>query len=154
MKEAQDLFTNTIDYKKLAAKLLYYKAAYISCVISLLIIAFMINHFSVARYSNKTSIYLNDNSSNSLLNSPDELMSFGMFGNQKIVDNELEVLTSFWLIRSVFNDMDMKVAYYSTKNNPVADLLIKTPFTRKTEHYNDCPIRVIVNHQFATARLP
>jgi len=49
------------------------------------------------------------------------------------------------LIRSVFDDLDLKVTYFSTKSNPLSAALLKTPLARKTEHYNDSPIRVIID---------
>ncbi|MBN2481290.1 MAG: polysaccharide biosynthesis tyrosine autokinase [Bacteroidales bacterium] len=145
MKEEQDLFSSNIDYKKVINRLLSYRIVYIACIIIFLIAAFVVNHFSVKKYTNKTTIYITESENNSLLNSSDMMLNFGMIGNQKIVDNELEVLKSYTLIRSVFDDLNLNVTYYSTKNSALANLFMNTPFTRKTELYKNCPIRVVLD---------
>jgi len=81
-----------------------------------------------------------------MLNSPNDLIqSFGLFDNQKIIENELEILKSFSLIKKVVNEMDLKVTCFSTQNTAVADLLFKTPFARKVELYDNSPIKVVMD---------
>lgn len=145
MKDSKDLFSNDVDYKKLFNKFLLHRNLFFACVIFLLIVAFLVNRFAVTKYSNKTTIYLTQSDNNSLLNSSDMSFNFGMFSNQKIVDNELEILKSYSLINRVVDDLDLKVTYYSTNTGTLASMLTNTPFTRKTEHYGDSPIRIIVD---------
>lgn len=145
MKAEQDLLSNNIDYKKVINRLLTFKVFYIVCTILFLIAAFLINHFAIPKYSNKTSIYLTDSENDNYLNSSDIMLSFGMFRSQKIVDNELEVLKSYSLISKVFDEMRMEVSYYSTHNTSFSNLLQNTPLVRKTELYNNAPIRVIID---------
>ena len=146
MKDNQDLFAGNLDYKKIFYRLLSFKKLYIVLVLILLVLAFLFNRFSKVRYENKSTIYLSSSENQNLLSSPNDFMqSFGMLDNQKIIDNELEILQSFSLVKRVVNEMDLKVTYFSTKNSGLADLFYNTPFTRKVEHYNNSPIRVVLD---------
>jgi len=146
MKDNQDLFAGNLDYKKIFYRLLSFKKLYIALVLILLVLALLFNRFSNVRYENKSTIYLSSSENQNLLSSPNDFMqSFGMLDNQKIIDNELEILQSFSLVKRVVNEMDLKVTYFSTKNSGLADLFYSTPFTRKVEHYNDSPIRVVLD---------
>ncbi|MBN2215344.1 MAG: polysaccharide biosynthesis tyrosine autokinase [Bacteroidales bacterium] len=150
MKQSEDIFQNNINYKKIVQKLLSYKKYYFYCILILLIIAFLINRYSVTTYKNNTIVHVSKNQNNSFLaGSPNELsMNFGMFGGQNIIDNEIEIIKSFTLVKDVINSMDLKVSYYTYKNSPLAELLKDTPFTRKRELYNDSPVKVIIDPSF------
>lgn len=126
-------------------RLLIYKNIYFICIAAFLIAAFLVNIFSVKKYANRTTIYITEPANNSLLSSSEMMPYAGRLDNQKIVENELEVLQSYSLIRSVFNDLDLKVTYFSTKDNILANIFLNTLLTRKTEHYDDCPVRVILD---------
>jgi tyrosine-protein kinase Etk/Wzc len=146
MKENQDLFAANLDYKKFFYRLLTFKKLYIILTIVLLFIAFLFNRYSSVRYENHTTIYLSSSENQNRLSSPNDLIqSFGMFDNQKIVENELEILRSFSLIKRVVNEMDLKVMYFSTQNSAFANLFFNTPLTRKIEHYDDSPIKVVLD---------
>lgn len=143
MKENQDLLSGNMDYKKIFYRLLSFRKLYITLVIIFLILAFLFNRFSNVRFENKTTIYLSSSENRNMLSSPNDLIqSFGLFDNQKIIENELEILRSFSIVKRVVSDMDLKVTYFSTSNSALADLFFKTPFTRKTDLYNNSPIKV------------
>ena len=147
MKESQDFFENKIDYKKVIQRLISYKNIYIILTIILIVLTFLINRYSPYKYKNFSIINLNekDKGGSSLGSSQDLFQSFGLFNNKENIDNELELIKSFSLIKKVISENDMKVSYFSYKNSPLATLLFKTPFTRKTELYNHSPIEVVVD---------
>ncbi len=126
-------------------RILVYKNVYLICIIVFLTVAFLVNLFSEKKYVNKTTIYITEPANNDLLNSSEMMPYVGMLGNQKTVENELEVLQSYSLIRSVFNNLDLKVTCFSTKDNILANIFLNTLLIKKTEHYDDSPIRVILD---------
>ena len=146
MKENQDLFASHIDYKKLITKLLSYKNYYILLFILFMIMAFIYNRYTDVKFENFTTIYLPDQTNKGMLGSPNDIIqSFGLFDNQKLIENELEILRSFTLIKNVVNDMDLRATYFATRNTFMSNLLYDTPITRKEELYNNSPIKVIID---------
>ncbi|MFO7657779.1 MAG: polysaccharide biosynthesis tyrosine autokinase [Bacteroidales bacterium] len=150
MKNSEDIFQDSINYKKIFQKLLGYKKNYIYCIITFLFIAFLINRYSIPIYKNHTVVFVSKNQDNSFLASPTGMsMNFGMFTGQNIMDNEIEILKSFTLVKDVINSLDLKASYFSYKKSALGDMLKDTPFTRKRELYKESPIRVNVDQSFA-----
>jgi tyrosine-protein kinase Etk/Wzc len=146
MKEGQDLFSSNIDYKKLYQKLYTYNRVYLALIISFLIIAFFYNRFSTVKYRNNTVLNLSEkDNTNAFTPSSDLFQSFGLFNSKENIDNELELIKSFSLVKKVINETNLKVTYYSYKNSPIADLLSKTPLVRKTDLYSQTPIEVVLD---------
>lgn len=146
MKEGQDLFASNLDYKKVFQKLYSYRRVYIALVLIFLFTALLINRYATVKYRNSTTLNLSDKSNNSSFNSSDDIFqSFGLFNTKENIDNELELLKSFSLIKKVITETNLKVTYYSYKNSPVSELLSRTPLVRKTELYTLSPIEVIID---------
>jgi len=147
MKQNDDVFSNNIDYKKIFYRLYSFRKLYIGTFIVFFLFAFLYNRFSPVKYKNSTIIYISNENQNAFMGgSPDDLMQgFGLFSPQNIIDNEVEIIQSFSLIKKVINGLDMKANYFSTRNTPIASLLINTPLVRKKELFDDCPIKVVVD---------
>ena len=146
MNKSEDVFESNINYKKLLKKLLNYKRHYVLVTILLLISAFLINRYSITKYKNYTTIYIGENDENSFMGSPNDIMKgFSMFSGQSNIENEIEILQSFSLVKEVINDRNLKTSYYTFQNSSLSNLLFNTPLCRKKELYNDSPIRVIID---------
>jgi tyrosine-protein kinase Etk/Wzc len=146
MKEKQDLFTSNLDYKKIVQKLYSYRKVYIVLALVFLFVAFLVNRYATVKYRNSTTLNLSDKNNNSSFNSSTDIFqSFGLFNSKENIDNELELLKSFSLIKKVITETNLKVTYYSYRNSPMAELLAKSPLVRKTELYTQSPIEVIVD---------
>jgi len=146
MKEQQDMFDSNLDYKKVLQRLLSFRQLYIILIICLLIVAFFVNKFSTVRYRNSTTLYLTqDEKANPMNSSNDLFQSFGLFNVKQNIDNELEIIKSFSLIKRVINETNLKVSYYSFKNTPVSALLFNTPLVKKNELYNETPVEVVID---------
>jgi tyrosine-protein kinase Etk/Wzc len=146
MKGEQDVFNNNIDFKKLIQRLIYYRKTFIVLALVFLTAAFLINRYSQVKYVNSTIINLEENKSQDMLNSStDVFQTFGLFNSKQNIDNELEILKSYTLVKKSINETNLRVSYYSFKNSPLALLFSKTPLTRKTELYNDSPIEVNID---------
>lgn len=149
MKQSEDVFQSNINYKKLVQKLLTHKKYFVYCTIILLIIAFLVNHYSAPTFKNYTTVYVSSKQENSLLSSPNNLsLNFGMFSGQNNIDNEIEIIQSFTLVKDVINNLDLKATYFTCKNSPLAELLKDTPFARKTELYKASPIKVLIDPSY------
>lgn len=149
MKQSEEVFQSNINYKKLVQKLLVHKKFYFYSTIVLLILAFLVNRYSSPTYKNYTTVFVSSKQENSLLSSPNNLsLNFGMFSGQNIIDNEVEIIQSFTLVKDVINNLDLKVSYFTIKNSPLAELLKDTPFARKSELYKDSPVKVIIDPSF------
>ncbi len=149
MNNNEDLFQGNINYNKLFQKLFSYRKYYVYSTLFLLFAAFLVNRYAPAKFKNNTTVFVGKKQENSFLSSPNELsLNFGMFSGQNIIDNEIEIIKSFTLVKDVINSLDLKVSYYSFKNTPLGELLKDTPFTRKRELYKDSPIKVVIDPSF------
>jgi tyrosine-protein kinase Etk/Wzc len=147
MQNKEEIFQKSLNYRKLLLRLSSFKNLYIVTVIVLLVLAFLVNRYSKVIYQNSTVIYIESNDQNSFMNNArtDLFQVFGSFSSQNIIDNEIEILRSFSLVKAVINNLDLKTSYYSYKNSPLAELFRSTPFTRKKELYEDSPIKVVID---------
>ncbi len=147
MKEKLELFGNTVDYKKVFHRLFVYRFVYIVLAVLFLMVAYLINKYSNPVYTNFTTLYMNqDDQTSSVLNSANDMFqSFGMFSAKENIDNELEMIRSFSLIKKVVSESNLKVTYYSRNNSPLSDLFASTPFVRKNELYSYSPIEVSID---------
>jgi hypothetical protein len=106
----------------------------------------LFNRYSTIRFRNSTVLNLSENENASSFNPTNELFqSFGLFNSKENIDNELELIRSFSLVKKVITETGLYVTYYSYKNSPLAELLSQTPFVRKTELYDQSPIEVIID---------
>ncbi len=146
MKDNLQNFENNIDFQKIFQRLYSYRKVYILLIVVFLLATFLINKYSAVIYKNSSTIFVNEEDKNKGLNSANDMFQgFGLFGNKENIENELELIKSYSLIKKVINESDLKVSYYSYKNSPASELFFHTPFTRKTELYTQSPVEVIVD---------
>jgi capsular exopolysaccharide synthesis family protein len=146
MREGQDQFTDSLDYKKVLLRLYSFRGWYIFLIISLLVATFIYNQYAQVRYANSTTLYLSQDDKSKLMNSTSDIFSnFGLFNSTENIDNELEVVRSFSLIKKVLTEANFKVTYLAYKNTPLSGLLLNTPFIRKIDLYDQSPIEVIID---------
>jgi capsular exopolysaccharide synthesis family protein len=146
MKAEQNLFESNLDYKKLFQKLYSYRKIYIALCCIFLLCAFLINRYSTVKYRNSAVLNLSEKTdNNSFSSSADLFQNFGMFNSKGNIDNELELLKSFSLIKKVIAETDLKVAYISYKNSALSELLSNTSLVRKTELYSLSPFEVVID---------
>lgn len=148
MKNKNDIFASTVDYKKIFQRLYTFRKAYIIILIVLLISAFLVNHFASPVYKNSTVVYIADNNQNSLMAAGaggNMFQGFGLMGSQHIIDNEIEIIKSFTLVKKVINELDLTTTYFDSRRSNLSGLLYKTPLVRKTELYDDSPIKISID---------
>jgi tyrosine-protein kinase Etk/Wzc len=146
MKDEQELFTSNLDYKKIFHRLYTYRRSYFLLIGVFLAATFLFNRFATVKYKNFTTLCMNqEDKSNPLSSTSDMFQSFGLFKTTENIDNELEILKSFSLVKRVIHETDLKVSYFSYSNSAISDLLYSTPLIRKMELYTESPIEVVLD---------
>jgi tyrosine-protein kinase Etk/Wzc len=147
MKDEQVLYTSShMDYKKIFQRFYSFKNIYYFLIVAVLIAAFLYNKFATVKFKNSTLLYMNkEDKPGSMGSNTDFFQNFGLFKTTDNIDNDLEILKSFSLLKKVIQETDLKVSYFSYNNAVFSDLLYKTPFIRKSELYTQSPIVIVID---------
>jgi len=133
--------------KEFIKKALDYKLFYITCIILFILIAIMINKYSNEVYEVNASILLTQNDRSSLLNSNELFKGMDILQNNKNIDNELTMLTSFALVSSTITSLNLEVGYYHQTEGllgirSVEEMYQEAPFTVNIDKSHIQPIDV------------
>jgi len=135
-----------MDYKKIFQRFYSFKNIYYFLIVAVLIAAFLYNKFATVKFKNSTLLYMNkEDKPGSMGSNTDFFQNFGLFKTTDNIDNDLEILKSFSLLKKVIQETDLKVSYFSYNNAVFSDLLYKTPFIRKSELYTQSPIVIVID---------
>ncbi len=151
MKNTNSLFESNINYKKILQKLVSYKRVYFICIIICLIGALSVNKLSTPKYKNYSIIRINENSSSLLNSSNDFMQGFRLFERSNNIEDEIEIIGSFTLVKKVINKLDLKVSYFTFKNSTLNNFFFNTPICNKKELYKYSPIKVVIDPSKAQA---
>jgi tyrosine-protein kinase Etk/Wzc len=111
--QTEELLKTGTDFQKIINTLLNYKKVYIICVGIAVLLALLINMFSAPKYGNSTTIYYSDqDNNNNLLSSRNSMEGLSFLNTQSDIENELQLITSFTLIREVLLRLNYHVSYY------------------------------------------
>jgi tyrosine-protein kinase Etk/Wzc len=110
--QQEDILKTGTDFQKIVDTFLNYKKVYILCVGIALAIAMANNMLSRPTYRNSTTIYFSEQDNANLLSSRDAMEGFRFLSNQTDVENEMELIRSFTLIREVLLRLNYHVGYY------------------------------------------
>ena len=133
--------------KEFIKKALDYKLFYVTCIILFILIAIMINKYSNEVYEVNASILLTQNERSSLLNSNELFKGMDILQNNKNIDNELTMLTSFALVSSTITSLNLEVGYYHQTEGllgikSVEEMYQEAPFTVNIDKSHIQPIDV------------
>ncbi len=146
MAEAyEDFQQQDLNYKKIVQRFLEVKRFYIIIAIAALAIAYLYNKTCIVLYKNTATIMISEKERSPFTGSGDFMSGMAMLSGQNNIDNEIEVLKSFSLIKETITRMDLKSSIYSYEKSLYSDLLKNTNFVRKTELYRESPIRIIID---------
>jgi tyrosine-protein kinase Etk/Wzc len=145
-------FESNVNYKKLVQRFLNFKNLYITTIVILVISVFIYNRSATVQYSNKTTVMISDKEQNVLGGGQDFLQGMAMLSGKSNIDNEMEIIKSFSLIKEALDRMDIKTTIYSYKRSIFAGLLEKVGLHKVTELYENSPVRIVVDqtHDQAT----
>jgi tyrosine-protein kinase Etk/Wzc len=151
MKNTDNTLNSNINYKKILQKLVSYKRVYFICIIICLIGALSVNKLSTPKYKNYSIIRINENSSSLLNSSNDFMQGFRLFERSNNIEDEIEIISSFTLVKKVINKLDLKVSYFTFKNSTLNNFFFNTPICNKKELYKYSPIKVVIDPSKAQA---
>jgi tyrosine-protein kinase Etk/Wzc len=145
MKNTNGSFENNVNYKKIFQKLLSYKKIYFICIVIFLIGAFVLNKFAIPKYKNYSIIRINENSSSLLNSSNDFMQGLRLFESNNNIEDEIEIISSFTLVKKVINKLDLKASYFTFKNSAINNFFFNTPVCNKKELYKNSPVKVVID---------
>ncbi len=145
MAEIDSKFESTVNYKKIVMRFLSYKKLYIYTVILFLIVAFLINKFSITYYKNSTKILISEHEQSFLTGSDDLFQGMNFLTGKNNIENEIEQLSTFSLIKQAIDNLDFKTSIFSYEKTLYSDYLENTKLIQKKELYDDSPIKVIID---------
>ncbi len=135
----------TVDYKVFIKRLWEFKFWYISIGFIFLFIATIINKYKAPQFENSTTILIKEDEQSSFLNSATFNLSSGLFDSESNIENELELLRSFSLIKKTVERLNLKTSFYSFEDKMVKNFLYKIGFEVPNSLYNYTPLNINVN---------
>ncbi len=152
MRIPEEDFQQSINYKKIVQRFLGFKRFYIVMAVLALTTALIHNKTAKVLYSNSTTILISEKQRSAISGGQDFMQGMALFGGQTNIDNEVEILSSFSIVKEAIQRMDMKTSIFSYEKKFYSDMLEKTNFVNKKEEYEKSPVRIIVDptHNQAT----
>jgi len=134
-----------INHKKIVQRFLDYKRLYIVVGLLALLIAFVYNRTASILYQNYTTVIISERERSILPGSLEFMSGMNLIAGQNNIDNEVEILSSFSIVKEAIQRMDIKSSTYSYEKKFYSEILEKTKFVKKTEQYERSPIKIVVD---------
>jgi tyrosine-protein kinase Etk/Wzc len=96
-------------------------------------------------YENYTSIMISEKDKGSMLSGADFMQNLPFLSGQANIDNEVEVLRSFTLLKNTVDRSNIKSSIFSYEKSIFSNLFPKSKFVNKTELYTSAPIHIVVD---------
>ncbi len=122
--------------KEFVKKVLSYKLYFIICIILFVAAAFLVNKYSTPVYEVNASLLLTQNHRSSILSGSDLFKGAEFLQDNKNIENELNMFTSFSLVSSNIANLNFEVGYFLEKEE-----LIKI----RQEIYDESPFTVTID---------
>jgi len=145
MKQNDDLFQNSTNYKAIVEKIIDNKKYFILSVFLFLLGAFIYNKFGERVYENKTAILINDNKDNQFLSSQNLMQGLATLGGNKNIENEVGALKSFNLINKTILDLGLEVTYFAEENVFFNKTSQGSILNVSREYYKEVPFQVLID---------
>lgn len=145
MQIPEEDFQQSINYKKVVQRFFGFKRLYIAAAVVFLGIALVYNKTATILFENNTTIMISEKERSALAAGQDFMSGMAFLTGQNNIDNEIEILQSFSLLKEAVQRMDLKTSIYSYDKKLFSDILEGTNFVKKTEEYENSPIRVVVD---------
>jgi tyrosine-protein kinase Etk/Wzc len=136
---------SSVDYKKIFNRLLEFKRLYIVCIIVFLVSAILYNKTAKVKYENRISILISEKGKSAISADNNFLQGIPLYSGQVNIDNEVEVLKSFSLIKETIQRLDLKASMYTYKKSLISKFLAKTSLVKKTEMYEEAPVKIVID---------
>ncbi|NJO67976.1 MAG: hypothetical protein HC830_00680 [Bacteroidetes bacterium] len=145
MKQNDEIFQNSTNYKVIIEKLYDNKRYFIISALIFLIAAFIYNKFADKVYENTTAVLVNENTENQLLSSKDIMQGLSALGGNKNIENEVGALKSFNLINKTVQDLGFEISYYAEQNVFFSGTNKGSFLNASSEYYKEMPFQVLID---------
>lgn len=145
MDLSPESFQTDIDYKKIVKRLLSYRKLYIVSLVIFLAGAFIYNKTAKVVYQNSTTIMISEKDRSALSGAGDFMQGMAFLGNTNNIENEIELLRSFSLVKAAIQNLDFRANIYSYEKSSINDFLANTSFVKKKELYDSSPIQILID---------
>ncbi len=148
----EEYFQQNLNYKKIVQRFLGFKRLYIFASVIFIAIVFIYNRTTKVLYQNFTTVMISEKERSALTAGQDFMSGMALFSGQNKIDNEVEVLQSFSMIKEAVQRMDIQASIFRYDKSFYSELLEGTALVKKTEIYEKSPIRIIIDptHDQAT----
>jgi tyrosine-protein kinase Etk/Wzc len=151
MSRGED-FQQNVNYKKIVQRFLDFKRLYILVAIILFVGIFIYNRTSKVLYENSTTVMISEKERSAFSTGQDLMSGMALLNGQNKIENEVEILKSFSLIKEAVQQIDIKTSICWYNKSFYSGLFERSNFVKKTEEYDKSPIRIVVTetHDQAT----
>jgi tyrosine-protein kinase Etk/Wzc len=129
MSESQNInIQEENDFKKISELFLRHYKLFIISAIAAVVLAFLINYYSVPIYSISSSILIKENTNNPSPRDANDYLNSSILGKSQNFQNELWVLKSSPVIDKSIRNLDLEVSYYTKSGFQYVDAYHAVPF--------------------------
>lgn len=137
---------SSIDYKKILKRFLSFRYWYLGVGFTFFLVAFVINKYQTRTYKNHTTLLVKTEDNSSFLNSNAfNISTVGLFESANNIENELELIRSYSLIKSTISRLNLSVSYYSSNRGFIERFVRKLGLNVHQNLYKSSPIEVVQN---------
>ncbi len=118
----------TIDYVAIALKFISFWPLFIISILMALALAFFINRYTKPIYKANTTVLIQDEKKKSSVSASDIMQGFGLFAQQKNLENEMGILNSYSLALKTVQSLNFLVEYYTKGTLRNDEIYRNSPF--------------------------
>jgi tyrosine-protein kinase Etk/Wzc len=122
----EDFSEESIDFREIINKTYLHWKFFAICIITGLLLAYFYQKFSHTEYTVSTTLLINDEQSSF---DPQSIIGFEMSNQRLKLQNEIEILNSYTLKKSVVQELDLDINYYVNKGFKYIDIYKSSPFS-------------------------
>ncbi len=146
MKKSEEILKNQTNFSLVFSKLWRNKWIIFITILFFLGMAYIFNNIYSPVYKNHIKILVKDNNVGEFLTSDNVLPGYAGLKKKNNLENELEILNSYYLVKKTVDQMNSEVSYFSEKKIFPWE---KPGLTKKFEVYDQQPIVVSINKAHA-----
>jgi tyrosine-protein kinase Etk/Wzc len=145
MSTYENDFQPSLNYRRIIERFLEFKKLYIVVIIIALIATYIVNKTAMPKYENQTSILISDNKQSPFSNEKDLIQTMSLMSGKANIDNEIEIIRSFSMIKESVQRLDLKASILSHKKTYFSDLFPNSKFIARNDLYLESPIKIIID---------
>jgi len=148
----------SFNYEEFLYKCYHYWYLFVIIIAVALLISFFFNKYARPEYEVRTTVLIRDYKETKV--NPSDILGIGKFNSMQDLQNEVEILSSYTLVRRTVEKAGYEVSYFSREKFRYRDFFRDNPFTAikrlyngnpfytTTELFETAPFRVIMDTTF------